>query len=203
MYGKWDCPIESYLALSLAGKSEFPSRETDWFCLIIFWIENNVKKMYSWQLLPPVVRNRTKVIQTHLSIHLWPTCWRFVTAGVQVEVLVFLPGIACSAAALRSAFPPWESALPADWEEGWGCSRERYCNKCGRVMKALSFKLLCNTHKSPWDVLKRENRVWYLLCIIFLFCYGKKKIILLFVFTWCTRASNWRGTSFVPLTMDS
>lgn len=115
------------------------------------------------------------VIQTHLSIHLWPTCWRFVTAGVQVEVLVFLPGIACSAAALRSAFPPWESALPADWEEGWGCSRERYCNKCGQVMKALSFKLLCNTHKSPWDVLKRENRVWYLLCIIFLFCYEKKK----------------------------
>lgn len=48
------------------------------------------------------------------------------TAGVPMELPVCLPGVPSHHAALRAAFPAGESSLPADREEGWGRSWERY-----------------------------------------------------------------------------
>lgn len=41
-----------------------------------------------------------------------------LTAGVQMELPVCLPGVPSTAAALRTAFPAGESSLPVDREAG-------------------------------------------------------------------------------------
>lgn len=47
-----------------------------------------------------------------------------------MELLVCIPGIPGSPAAVCPALPPWESSLPADGEERWGRGQKRYFALC-------------------------------------------------------------------------
>lgn len=94
-------------------------------------------------------------------LKLW--CSLFVdvlTAGVQVELSVFLPGVAGNAAAVCAALPPRESSLPADGEEGWGWSRKRYCRRhtgCRTRLQCLKYICACYVVRATFWSLQQSH----------------------------------------------